>query len=124
MNTKITTESKKHIYRFFWQILVSAITLLPFIYLWNMELNPLLGKSFLHKGNILMWVIYLVFLWIFMYVFNGFQIGLGRKSHLYIGQWIAYTCLNVVEIMITILMVGRVKYIGVILLAYAKLYVV
>ena len=59
-----------------------------------------------------------------MYVFNGFQIGLGRKSHLYIGQCIAYTCLNAVEIMITILMVGRVKYIGVILLTYAKLYVV
>ena len=123
MNTKINTESKKHIYRFFWQILVSVITLLPFIYLWNMKLNPLLGKSFLHKGNILMWIIYLVFLWTFMYVFNGFQIGLGRKSHLYIGQWIAYTCLNVVEIMITILMVGRVKYIGVILLTYTELYV-
>ena len=71
-----------------------------------------------------MWVIYLIFMWTFMYVFNGFQIGLGRKSHLYIGQWIAYTCLNVVEIMITILMVGRVKYIGVILLTYVKLYVV
>ena len=124
MNTKINTESKKHIYRFFWQTLVSVITLLPFVYLWNTKLNPLLGQSFLNKGNILMWIIYLILMWTFMYVFNGFQIGLGRKSHLYIGQCIAYTCLNAVEIMITILMVGRVKYIGVILLTYAKLYVV
>ena len=124
MNTKINTESKKHIYRFFWQTIVSVITLLPFVYLWNTKLNPLLGQSFLNKGNILMWIIYLILMWTFMYVFNGFQIGLGRKSHLYIGQCIAYTCLNAVEIMITILMVGRVKYIGVILLTYAKLYVV
>lgn len=71
-----------------------------------------------------MWIIYIVLLWTFMYVFNGFQVGLGRKAHLLIGQWIAYTCLNVVEVMITILMVGRVKHIGEILLGYGKVYLV
>ncbi|MCI6034524.1 MAG: exopolysaccharide biosynthesis polyprenyl glycosylphosphotransferase [Firmicutes bacterium] len=124
MNTKMNTESKKHIYRFFWQILVSVVTILPFIYVWNTSLNTLLRRSFMHKGNLLMWIIYIVLLWTFMYVFNGFQVGLGRKAHLLIGQWIAYTCLNVVEVMITILMVGRVKHIGEILLGYGKVYLV
>lgn len=120
----MTKETKKRIYRFFWQIIVAGATLLPFIYIWSERLNILLRARYENKGNIMMWGLYLILMLVFLYTFNAFTIGDGRKSHLLIGQGVAYFCLNIIEIMITILMVGRVKHIKAILVAYLILYVI
>lgn len=117
-------ETKKKIYRFFWQIIVAAATLAPFIYIWSAKLNVLLRARYENKGNIMMWGLYLILMFVFVYIFNAFTIGDGRKSNMLIGQGVAYFCLNAVEIIITILMVGRVKHIKAILLAYLILYVI
>ena len=96
----MTKETKKRIYRFFWQIIVAGATLLPFIYIWSERLNILLRARYENKGNIMMWGLYLILMLVFLYTFNAFTIGDGRKSHLLIGQGVAYFCLNIIEIIL------------------------
>lgn len=92
------------------------------MYVWREKLNPLLRASYENKGNILMWGVYFVLMVLFIHVFGGYKIGLSKKSNMMISQAIAMFCHNGVEIIITILIVGRVKYIGTIITSYGLLY--
>lgn len=115
-------DTQKNLYRFSWKLLLSVALQLPFMYVWREHLNPLLRESYLNKGNILMWGVYFVLMIMFIHVFGGYKIGLSKKSNMMISQAIAMFCHNGVEIVITILMVGRVKHIGTIITSYGLLF--
>ena len=122
MYRKEHMDTLKNIYRFLWKLLLTCALQLPFMYVWNNYLNPLLRESYLNKGNILMWGVYFVLMVVFIHVFGGYKIGLSKKSNMMISQAIAMICHNGIEIVITILMVGRVKHIMAIITSYALLY--
>ena len=115
-------DTQKNIYRFLWKLLLSVALQLPFIYAWSHWLNPLLHTRYLNKGNIMMWGVYFILMVLFIHVFGGYKIGLSKKSNMMISQAIAMFCHNGVEIVITILMVGRVKHIGTIITSYGLLF--
>lgn len=112
----------KNLYRVTWKLALTLVLLLPFIYIWNHSLNLLLYEKYLNKGNILMWGVYFFLLILFLHVFGGYKIGLSRKSNMMISQAIALFCHNGIEIVFTILMVGRVKHIDTIVSQYIILY--
>lgn len=119
-----TKERAKIVYRGIWQVLITGIILFPFIYVWEHSLNVLLDRQYLNKGNILMWGVYLVLLILFLYVLGGYHIGRQKKSNLIISQTMGLFCTNSMEVVLTVLMVGRVKYIDEIVWGYVKLSVV
>lgn len=114
----------KSMYRSFWHIVLTISLLLPFIYTWNNHLNILLHEQYHNKGNILMWIVYCVLEIVFLYTMGGYKIGLSKKSNIMISQTIALFGNNVIEVLITILMVGRVKYIPTIIVSFVLLQVV
>lgn len=122
MSNGNSKDTQKNIYRFVWKLLLSICLQLPFMYVWSEWLNPLLHTSYLNKGNILMWGVYFVLMVLFIHVFGGYKIGLSKKSNMMISQAIAMFCHNGIEIVITILMVGRVKYIATIVSKYGVLF--
>lgn len=115
-------DTQKNIYRFSWKLLLTCALQFPFMYVWSQYLNPLLRASYLNKGNILMWGVYFVLMIVFIHAFGGYKIGFSKKSNMMISQAIAMFCHNGVEIVITILMVGRVKHIMTIVICYSLLY--
>mgnify|MGYP004653325801 CR=1 FL=1 len=116
-------DTQKNLYRFLWKLLLSIALQLPFLYTWDSYLNPLLHTRYLNKGNIMMWGVYFILMVLFIHVFGGYKIGLSKKSNMMISQAIAMFCHNGVEIVITILMVGRVKHIGAIITSYGLLFI-
>lgn len=111
----------KNIYRTLWKAVLTIGLLLPFIYVWNKKLNVLLYTQYLNKGNILMWLVYGVLEVIFLHTMGGYKIGLSKKSNIMISQTIAMLGNNAIEILITILMVGRVVHIPAIVVSFALL---
>lgn len=114
----------KSIYRTLWKAVLTIGLLLPFIYVWNKKLNVLLYTQYLNKGNILMWLVYGALEIVFLHTMGGYKIGLSKKSNIMISQTIAMFGNNVIEILITILMVGRVIHIPTIVVSFALLQVV
>lgn len=111
----------KNIYRTLWKVVLTIGLLLPFIYVWNKKLNVLLYTQYLNKGNILMWLVYGALEIVFLHTMGGYKIGLSKKSNIMISQTIAMFGNNVIEILITILMVGRVAHIPAIVVSFVLL---
>ena len=122
MSTAKNRDTWKNLYRFLWKAMLTCFLQLPFMYVWRIYLNPLLHARYLNKGNILMWGVYCVLMVVFIHVFGGYKIGLSKKSNMMLSQAIAMICHNGIEIVITVLMVGRVKHIMTIVTSYAVLY--
>ena len=114
----------KSIYRTLWKAVLTVGLLLPFIYVWNKKLNVLLYTQYLNKGNILMWLVYGALETVFLHTMGGYKIGLSKKSNIMISQTIAIFGNNVIEILITILMVGRVIHIPTIVVSFVLLQIV
>ena len=120
MNTN-NRDYYKSIYRTLWKVVLTVGLLLPFVYVWYQKLNTLLYTRYLNKGNILMWLVYGILEIVFLHTMGGYKIGLSKKSNIMISQTIAMFGNNVVEILITILMVGRVAHIPAIVVSFVLL---
>ena len=121
---KKSNESWKKIFICSWKILVTLIIVLSFVFVWKNHLNILLHVRYLNKGNLMMYGVYFCIVCYFFHIFGGYKIGLSRKSNLLISQAVAFVCVNFVEILITILMVGRVKHIRTIIGSYILLFII
>ncbi len=121
MNKK-TKESLKYIYRTISQCILTLIVAACFNVVWDKKLNTLLYRQYLGKGNILVLAVYLVITVLFLYAFGGYKVGVNKKSNVVLSQVIAMFCVNTIEVIITILMVGQVKDIRTILGSYAVLW--
>lgn len=122
MNTK-TKESMKYLYRGLCNIILTLVVMATFWVIWNNRLNELLYQRYLNKGNLLMVFVYTVVAILFLYAFGGYKIGVNKKSHVVLSQVMAMLCCNMVELVITILMVGKVAAIGHIISAYLQLWI-
>ena len=114
----------KSIYRTLWKMVLTISLLLPYIYVWDRHLNILLYTKYLNKGNILMWLVYISLEVVFLQVMGGYKIGLSKKSNIMISQAIAMFGNNIIEILITILLIGRVVYIPTIIACFFSLQIV
>lgn len=117
-------ETGKRLYRTVWQVGITLFALFSFAYVWQSRLNTLLYNRYENKGNILMYGVYMVLAIYLLRMFGGYKIGVSRKTNLLISQAVALVCLNGMEIVLTILMVGRVRHIQKIVLGYGKLCVI
>lgn len=119
MNTK-TKESLKYWYRGLASVIITAVIVLVFGYIWRHDLNELLYVSYLNKGNLLMLGVYTVLMIIFINAFGGYKIGVGRISNVIMSQTLGIVAVNAIEIIITMLMVGQVAMLWRVVLAYVK----
>lgn len=119
MNTK-AKESLKYWYRGIASIIITALIVLFFEYIWSRDLNELLYVSYLNKGNILMIGVYTILMIVFIYAFGGYKIGVGRISNVIMSQTLGILSVNAIEIIITTLMVGQVAMFGHVVLSYLK----
>ena len=65
----------------------AIVLLLTFVYkyIWTTQLNVLLLRPFENKGNILLYVVYLLLTVFVIYTFDGFKIGVNRISYIIIS---------------------------------------
>ncbi len=117
-------DSFKYWYRGICNILLTVAFTLPFVLLWYERLNYLLDRSYLNKGNLLMVGVYAILEVLFLCVFGGYKIGVARVSNMIISQALGLLGTNLVEIVITILIVGRVEHIGRIIGDYLLIYII
>lgn len=118
-----TKEVMKYWYRGICNLLITAIVLVEFTWVWKHYLNVLLYQRYLNKGNLLMVTVYGVLAIMFIHVFGGYKIGISKKSNVILSQGIGVVCLNAIGILITILMVGQVYYLRTIIMEYIELLV-
>lgn len=119
-----TKETIKYWYRGICNILLSVIAICLFTYIWRTELNLMMIRSFENKGNVMMIIVYGIVVITFVTVFGGYKIGVCKKADVILSQIMALFVTNCIEIVITILVVGQVRYIGAIILCYLGLIVV
>ncbi|MBQ7506416.1 MAG: sugar transferase [Lachnospiraceae bacterium] len=90
------------------KILVILSGLITFGYFWFTFFNSRLDEPFQNKGNVLILGLYLVLQVTFLYVVGGLKIGVYRKRNVILSQFIGYFLVDAVEVLILILMVGRI----------------
>lgn len=119
-----TKESIKYLYRGACNVILTFVIAAVFWVIWNNRLNGLLYQRYMNKGNLLMAFVYTVVAILFMYAFGGYKIGVNKKSHVVLSQVLAMFCCNIVELVITILMAGKVAVIGRIFVSYFQLWII
>lgn len=109
-------ESVKRIYNYVANFFLMLVSVAVFRYIWITELNPLMRTPFEGKGNILLFIVYVVILFLMISLFQGVKIGYYRLSNLLISRSVAYICAHIVLGLQIILMIGQVKYSGIIVM--------
>lgn len=118
-----TKESMKYLYRSISKLFITIVVGLTFGVTWNIHLNELLYRQYEGKGNYLVVLVYISLAVLFLHLFGGYKVGISKKSNIILSQVIAMLCANVMQIIITILMVGRVDSVGRILWRFLELWV-
>lgn len=120
-NIRMRRDNLKYWYRGFSN--AAIVLLLTFIYkhIWSTQLNILLLRPFENKGNILLYVVYLLLSIFVIYTFDGFKIGVNRISHIIISQWVSMAIVNAIEAIQSVLMIGFVLHFGRIFRAYVEI---
>lgn len=116
-----TKESMKYIYRTMGRLLTTILVGSLFWLTWHNDLNELLYRQYLGKGNVLVLVVYMTIVMLSLTAYGGYKIGINKKSNVILSQVLALICTNVIEIIITILMVGQVGVVGLIIKKYIEL---
>ena len=111
-------------YRSFYNILVTLIVVAVFSWFWYKELNVLLEKEFLMKGNYLTIMVYWVVVMFFVGIFGGYKIGVSKKSHIILSQAIGLLFADGIQVIITVLMVGYRHLIMSIIITMGKVFVI
>ena len=99
-------ERFKYFYLLACNVLITVIAAIPYIWIWHKHLNQLLFKEFMFKGNYAMYFVYIFFVIIFVNMFGGYKLNIGKKSNVLLSQCVGLLCVNFCEILITDLMVG------------------
>ena len=111
-------------YRSFYNILVTLVMIAVFSYFWYTELNVLLEKEFLMKGNYLTIMVYGVIVMLFIGLFGGYKIGISKKSHILLSQAMGLLFADGIQVIITVLMVGYRHLIMSIIITMAKVFLI
>ena len=81
-NIGMRKDNLKYWYRGFSNAAIVLLLTLIYKYVWSTQLNILLLRPFENKGNILLYVVYLLLSIFVIYTFDGFKIGVNRISHI------------------------------------------
>ena len=84
-NIRMRKDNLKYWYRGFSNAAIVLLLTLIYKYVWSTQLNILLLRPFENKGNILLYVVYLLLSIFVIYTFDGFKIGVNRISHITVG---------------------------------------
>lgn len=122
MNKK-TKDSMKYLYRTIGKLFITTIVGVLFWATWSANLNELLYRRYMGKGNLMVLFVYMIIAVIFIYAFGGYKIGVNKKSNVILSQILALLCTNIIEIVVNILMVGQVAAIGTILGRHLELWI-
>ena len=118
------TNTSKIWYRSFYNILVTLVMVAIFSYFWYKELNVLLEKEFLMKGNYLTIIVYAVIVMLFIGIFGGYKIGISKKSHIILSQAMGLLFADGIQVIITVLMVGYRHLIMSIIITMGKVFLI
>ncbi len=122
MNTR--NETIKYAVRHISNTIITLYLVGLFSYGWTKELNILLHRQFLSKGNYLVFVVYAMLVIIFMNAFGAYKLGVNKISTVIMSQALACFMVNAVEIIVSILMIGQVRYIGRIVVTYFIIWII
>ena len=116
---------KKHYFRFFCDLLLTAIATGMFVIAWLFFIEPY-NRTTTLEGNtgMIAWLA----IYIFIYVitargFHAFRIGVERKSKAVAAQVITLLMTDVAEFMITLILIGQFKLLGEMILVFFLLFV-
>lgn len=110
-------------YRSFYNIMITLAVVAIFGFFWYKNLNVLLEKEFLMKGNYLTILVYCVIVMLFVGLFGGYKIGISKKSHIILSQAIGLLFADGIQAIITVLMVGYRHLIFSIIITMGKVFV-
>ncbi|MGN0033203.1 MAG: exopolysaccharide biosynthesis polyprenyl glycosylphosphotransferase [Candidatus Limimorpha sp.] len=111
----------KPLYRVLSSLLLVAIFVALFAFIWYNKLNVMLDKNFLLKGNYVIITVYAIIVMFSISMFGGFKIGISKKSNIIISQALGLFIANCIDIVITVLVAGYLSYIPRIMMYYAQL---
>lgn len=117
-------EMQKRLFNYCANTILLMVSTIVFAVIWEQELNVLLRTPFIGKGNILMIGVYAGLLLSMLYAFQGMKIGYYTMANLLISRCIAYICGHVVLAIQLVLMIGQVKYIGIIISCVLKILII
>lgn len=120
-NIRMRKDNLKYWYRGFSNAAIVLLLTLIYKYVWTTQLNILLLRPFENKGNILLYVVYLLLSVFVIHTFDGFKIGVNRISHIIISQWVSMMIVNAIEAVQSVLMIGFVLHFGKILRAFVEI---
>jgi len=89
-------------------VMVAALVFLFWV-IWDSNLNELMDRKFLGKGNLLIAFSYAVFAIVFMQLWGGFKLGYQKLLNLILSQLFAVISYNLVTGMQVVLMVGTIE---------------
>lgn len=104
---RLKAEKYKKLYVGIANLLEMIILTLIFYNLWDNQLNILQNQKFLGKGNVLVVFVYITMLVLLMRMWGGFKLGYSKFVNLLLAQFLALTCVAIIEGVIVILIVGK-----------------
>lgn len=102
-------EPYKKLYRQLANSVMVAVLVFLFWVIWDSNLNELMDRKFLGKGNLLIAFSYAVFAIVFMQLWGGFKLGYQKLLNLILSQFFAVISYNLVTGMQVVLMVGTIE---------------
>ena len=119
---KIDAEMK-HYFRFFCNLLLTVLVTGMFVFVWTRFLSPLVHSNTLegYTGWGTWLVIHVLLYCIMSHSFHGTRIGVERLSNIIAAQIITLTITNMMEFLISILLIGQWRHLGVVVLCFIGL---
>ncbi len=117
-------ESKKSAFRGISDVVLTAVPAITFAALWLDVINPMLPWGFLSTGNYLMIGVYAVLVMLVVNTFGGYKIGVQRISICALSQGIAIVVVDIIQLIISVLMMRRPEMVGRVLGMYIVLAIV
>ena len=120
----MTRDNAKYWYRGISNIIIVLLLTFEYSCAWLKGINILMIRPFENKGNLLVYIIYIVLSILVIRTFDGFNMGVNRISHIIISQWVSMVIVNGITFLENFLMVGYLNELGHILMEYVWLVVV
>ncbi len=122
MEQRNAQENLKGLYRFIAAVIITATCGFSYAYAWFFELNSLLRRPFLERGNWMMVLLYTFMVIGIFLPFGAYKVGSSRKAHALLSQGLGLIFANGVELIFTAMLVGKFKKIPEIIPVFIKLY--
>ncbi|MCR5143866.1 MAG: exopolysaccharide biosynthesis polyprenyl glycosylphosphotransferase [Lachnospiraceae bacterium] len=114
----------KYWYRGFSNVAIVLLLTIEYSYMWRDKINILLLRPFENKGNLLVYVIYIILCIMVIKTFDGFKMGVNRISHIIISQWVSMVIVNGIIFLVNFLMVGYIDKLIYIIPAFIALIII